>query len=91
LFEARRRSVSRLRAPIEATFAFFSDASNLERLTPQCLQFSIVTPPSGGVDDRAFELRNRIAQEGMEPKSGETATALDLVRETLETRHSKVA
>ena len=33
-----------VRAPLEATFAFFSDASNLERLTPGWLRFSIVTP-----------------------------------------------
>jgi ligand-binding SRPBCC domain-containing protein len=33
-----------LPAPLEATFAFFSDVSNLERLTPGWLQFSIVTP-----------------------------------------------
>ncbi len=44
------RNVTRLqyetlvRAPLEATFAFFSDASNLERLTPEWVQFSIVTP-----------------------------------------------
>jgi ligand-binding SRPBCC domain-containing protein len=44
------RNVTRLkyetsvRAPLEATFAFFADASNLERLTPGWLQFSIVTP-----------------------------------------------
>jgi ligand-binding SRPBCC domain-containing protein len=44
------RNVTRLkyetlvRAPLEATFAFFSDASNLERLTPGWVQFSIVTP-----------------------------------------------
>jgi ligand-binding SRPBCC domain-containing protein len=31
-------------APPEATFAFFSDASNLQRLTPGWVQFSIVTP-----------------------------------------------
>lgn len=31
-------------APLEATFAFFADASNLQRLTPQWVQFSIVTP-----------------------------------------------
>jgi ligand-binding SRPBCC domain-containing protein len=31
-------------APLEAAFAFFSDASNLERLTPGWVQFSIVTP-----------------------------------------------
>jgi ligand-binding SRPBCC domain-containing protein len=44
------RNVTRLkyetlvRPPLEATFAFFSDASNLERLTPGWVQFSIVTP-----------------------------------------------
>ena len=44
------RNVTRLeyetfvRAPLEATFAFFSDASNLERLTPGWVQFSILTP-----------------------------------------------
>jgi ligand-binding SRPBCC domain-containing protein len=43
------RNVTRLKyetlvpAPLDATFAFFSDASNLERLTPGFLQFSIVT------------------------------------------------
>jgi ligand-binding SRPBCC domain-containing protein len=31
-------------APLQATFAFFSDASNLQRLTPGWVQFSIVTP-----------------------------------------------
>jgi ligand-binding SRPBCC domain-containing protein len=31
-------------APLEATFAFFADASNLERLTPAWVQFSIRTP-----------------------------------------------
>jgi ligand-binding SRPBCC domain-containing protein len=31
-------------APLETTFAFFSDASNLERLTPRWVRFSIVTP-----------------------------------------------
>jgi ligand-binding SRPBCC domain-containing protein len=33
-----------LPAPLEATFAFFADAANLERLTPGWVQFSIVTP-----------------------------------------------
>jgi hypothetical protein len=31
-------------APIETTFAFFADASNLERLTPGWVKFSIETP-----------------------------------------------
>ena len=31
-------------APLEATFAFFADASNLQRLTPEWLQFSTRTP-----------------------------------------------
>ena len=31
-------------APLDAAFAFFSDASNLQRLTPGWVQFSIVTP-----------------------------------------------
>jgi ligand-binding SRPBCC domain-containing protein len=33
-----------VRVPLETTFAFFYDASNLERLTPGWVQFSILTP-----------------------------------------------
>lgn len=32
-------------APLDTTFAFFADASNLQRLTPAWLQFSVRTPP----------------------------------------------
>ena len=38
------KSETLVAAPLETTFAFFSDAANLERLTPGWVQFSIVTP-----------------------------------------------
>ena len=34
----------RLNAPVERVFAFFTDAANLELLTPEWLHFQIVTP-----------------------------------------------
>jgi ligand-binding SRPBCC domain-containing protein len=40
----RLRFETLVRSPLNVTFAFFSDASNLERLTPGWVQFSIVTP-----------------------------------------------
>jgi ligand-binding SRPBCC domain-containing protein len=41
----RLRSETLLPATLEATFAFFADASNLQRLTPRWIHFSIRTPP----------------------------------------------
>ena len=41
----RLRYETVVRAPLLATFAFFSDAANLERLTPRWVRFSVLTPP----------------------------------------------
>jgi ligand-binding SRPBCC domain-containing protein len=41
----RLRSETLLPATLEETFAFFADASNLQRLTPRWVHFSIRTPP----------------------------------------------
>ena len=42
LYQLHRETV--VAAPLDRTFAFFADASNLERLTPAWLNFTIVTP-----------------------------------------------
>ena len=34
-----------LEVPVEAAFAFFADARNLEAITPPLLRFELVTPP----------------------------------------------
>lgn len=51
-------------APIEETFAFFSDASNLERLTPPWLNFRIRTPLPI-VMNEGLEIDYRIVLRGL--------------------------
>ena len=52
-----------LRVPIDAAFAFFSDAHNLERITPPWLRFRIVESPAQlGVGAR---LRYRLSLFGI--------------------------
>lgn len=38
------RATTRIPLPLEPVFAFFSDASNLERITPAFLSFQYITP-----------------------------------------------
>jgi ligand-binding SRPBCC domain-containing protein len=51
-------------ATLEETFAFFSDAANLERLTPPWLNFRIVTPQPIAMHEGA-EISYRIVLYGM--------------------------
>jgi ligand-binding SRPBCC domain-containing protein len=53
-----------VQAPIEVTFAFFADASNLQRLTPSWLSFSLRTPPPI-VMHAGLELEYRIRLYGL--------------------------
>ncbi len=54
----------RLPQPPEDLFPFFSDARNLERITPPELNFSIVAPPRGGIGEGAH-IRYRLRLWGV--------------------------
>ena len=51
-------------APLEATFAFFTDAANLQRLTPPWLSFEIRTPMPVTMHE-GLEIEYRIALYGV--------------------------
>jgi ligand-binding SRPBCC domain-containing protein len=46
--------------PLEETFSFFSDAGNLERLTPPWLHFEILSAPEEVRKDTLFDYRLRV-------------------------------
>ncbi len=54
----------RLPQPPEDLFPFFSDARNLERITPPELNFSIVAPPRAGIGEGAH-IRYRLRLWGI--------------------------
>ncbi len=54
----------RLRQSPEELFPFFSDARNLERITPPELNFSIIAPPRGGIGEGS-QIRYRLRLWGV--------------------------